>query len=111
MKREDIEPAELFKHPSYKRVVTVEGNMKLVWIAGQTPTDENYQCVAPGDFSAQYLRVMECLDIQLKAAGATWDDVTYRRIYVRMPEDGSVPSWANEPLPEYGTVNSARRAR
>ena len=34
MKREDIEPAELFKHPSYKRVVTVEGNMKLVWIAG-----------------------------------------------------------------------------
>lgn len=101
-KREDIEPAELFKHPGYKRVVTVEGNMKLVFIAGQTPTDENYKCVAPGDFEAQYIHVMKSLEIQLKAAGATWEDVTYRRIYVNTMSDAKVPNWAVEPLPRYG---------
>jgi enamine deaminase RidA (YjgF/YER057c/UK114 family) len=101
-KREDIEPAELYKHPGYKRVTTVEGNMKLVFIAGQTPTDENYKCIAPGDFAAQYLHVMKMLEIQLRAAGATWDDVTYRRIYVRTSDNPTAPSWADQPLPKYG---------
>lgn len=101
-KRVDIEPEELFKHPGYKRVVTVEGDMKFIFIAGQTPTDENYQVVAPGNFEAQFIHVMKCLELQLKAAGATWNDVTYRRIYVNTMSDANVPNWANEPLPKYG---------
>src|SRR5690349_1676273 len=80
--REEIDPPELFRHPAYKRVVTVSGDMKLVFIAGQTPSDENYRCVAPGDYKAQWLKVMENLDVQLRAAGATWDDVVFRRIFV-----------------------------
>src|SRR5688500_19233368 len=82
MQRQEIDPPELFKHPSFKRVVTVQGDMKLVFIAGQTPSDENYQCVAPGDYRAQYVHVMKNLDIQLKAAVADWDDVAIRRIFV-----------------------------
>ena len=70
MQRQEIDPPELFKHPGFKRVVTVQGDMKLVFIAGQNPSDENYQCVAPGDYRAQYVHVMKNLDIQLKAAGA-----------------------------------------
>jgi enamine deaminase RidA (YjgF/YER057c/UK114 family) len=31
---------------------------------------------------AQYLRVMKALTVQLRATGATWDDVFYRRIFV-----------------------------
>jgi enamine deaminase RidA (YjgF/YER057c/UK114 family) len=31
----------------------------------------------------QYLTVMDGLELQLKAVGATWDDVVYRRIYTR----------------------------
>lgn len=80
--RREIDPPELFKHPAYKRIVTVDGPMKLVFIAGQTPSDENYRCVAPGDYKAQWLQVMRNLDLQLTAAGATWDDVVYRRIFV-----------------------------
>ena len=102
MKRENIDPPELFKHPGYGRVTTVEGNMKLIFIAGQTPTDENYKCIAPGDFEAQYLHVMKCLELQLKAAGATWGDVTYRRIYVKTSDNPGAPSWADQPLPKYG---------
>jgi len=102
VKRQEIDPEGLYAHPSYKRVVTVEGNMKLVFIAGQTPTDENYQCVAPGDFEAQYVQVMKNLEVALAAAGARWEDVTYRRIYAKMGDGADVPTWASQPLPEYG---------
>jgi hypothetical protein len=46
MQRQEIDPPGLFRHPSFKRVVTVQGDMKLVFIAGQTPSDENYKCIA-----------------------------------------------------------------
>jgi enamine deaminase RidA (YjgF/YER057c/UK114 family) len=99
--REEMDPPELFKHPGYKRVVTVQGDMKMVFIAGQTASDENYQCVAPGDLRAQYLHIMRNLDIQLKAAGADWDDVVFRRIFVL-----DVDEWGkmifDETLPKYG---------
>ena len=69
-------------HPSYTRVITVSGPSKLIFIAGQTPSDERYRPVEIGNMRGQYLRVMEALTIQLNAAGATWDDVVYRRIFV-----------------------------
>jgi enamine deaminase RidA (YjgF/YER057c/UK114 family) len=62
-------------------VVTVKGPCKFIFISGQTPSDENYQPVAKGDYKAQYERVIEGLTIQLAAAGASWDDVIVRRTY------------------------------
>jgi enamine deaminase RidA (YjgF/YER057c/UK114 family) len=82
MQKQHINPPEVFKHPAYTRVITVTGPSKLIFIAGQTPSDENYKPVAIGDMRGQYIRVMEALTIQLKAAGATWDDVVYRRLFV-----------------------------
>jgi enamine deaminase RidA (YjgF/YER057c/UK114 family) len=101
MQRHEIDPPELFKHPSFKRVVTVQGDMKLVFIAGQTPSDENYQCIAPGDYRAQYVHVMKNLDIQLKAAGADWDDVVFRRIFV-LDVDAFGKIYFDKTLPKYG---------
>ncbi|MBM3485087.1 MAG: RidA family protein [Alphaproteobacteria bacterium] len=82
MERQHINPPALFKHPSYTRVVTVQGPSKLVFIAGQTPSDETYRPIGKGDLKRQYERVMEALDLQLRAAGAGWDDVVFRRIFV-----------------------------
>ena len=82
MQKQHINPPEVFKHPAYTRVITVTGPSKLIFIAGQTPSDENYKPVAIGDMRGQYMRVMEALTIQLRAAGATWDDVVYRRLFV-----------------------------
>jgi enamine deaminase RidA (YjgF/YER057c/UK114 family) len=81
LEKQFINPPELYKHPSYSRVITIKGPSKLIFIAGQTPSDANYQPVAKGDYKAQYERVIEGLTIQLKAAGATWDDVVVRRIF------------------------------
>jgi enamine deaminase RidA (YjgF/YER057c/UK114 family) len=82
MEKQFINPPELYRHPSYSRVITAKGGCKLIFIAGQTPSDENYRPVAKGDYRAQYQRVLDALAIQLKAAGATWDDVVVRRTFV-----------------------------
>lgn len=81
MEKRFINPPELYKHPSYSRVITVKGPCKFIFIAGQTPSDENYQPVHPGDYRRQYEHIIDALTVQLKAAGATWDDVVVRRVY------------------------------
>src|SRR5262249_6165296 len=81
MSREYLNPPGLFHHPNYTRVLTVEQPSKLIYIAGQTPADDNYQPLHPGDLRAQYAAVLDGLTLQLKAAGATWDDVVFRRMY------------------------------
>jgi len=81
MEKEFINPPELYKHPAYTRVVTVKGPCKFIFIAGQTPSGDNYEPVAKGDYKKQYERVIEGLTIQLKAAGANWDDVVVRRVF------------------------------
>ncbi len=48
MKKTYQNPPGVFRHPGFTRIVTVEGPMRLIFIAGQTPSDENYKCVAPG---------------------------------------------------------------
>lgn len=101
MERVELDPPDLFKHPAFKRVVTVQGDTKLVFIAGQTPSDENYDCVAPGDYKGQYIQVMENLDIAMRAAGATWDDVVYRRMFVRDVDD-FLKIFYDDDLPQYG---------
>jgi enamine deaminase RidA (YjgF/YER057c/UK114 family) len=81
MTREYINPPGLFAHTHYTRVLTIEKPSKLIYIAGQTPADEKYQPVHRGDIRAQYIAVLEGLTLQLKAAGASWDDVVFRRMY------------------------------
>jgi enamine deaminase RidA (YjgF/YER057c/UK114 family) len=116
MEREFINPPGIFKHPAFTRVVTVKGPAKLLFVAGQTPSDENYKPVAPGNCRAQYLKVMENLDIQLKAVGATWDDVVYRRMFVldvdefmKVLADPTVPSFFDKDRPPPSTLIGVTR--
>src|SRR5262249_11886593 len=81
VEKETINPPELFKHPSYSRVITFKGPTKFIFIAGQTPSDEKYQPVHPGNYAKQYEHIMDALSLQLKAAGATWSDVVVRRVF------------------------------
>jgi enamine deaminase RidA (YjgF/YER057c/UK114 family) len=71
LSREYINPPGLFKHTHYTRVLTVDKPSNLIYIAGQTPADDKYQPVHPGDVRAQYIAVLEGLTLQLNAAGAT----------------------------------------
>jgi enamine deaminase RidA (YjgF/YER057c/UK114 family) len=116
MEREMINPPGLFKHPAFTRIVSVKGPMKIIFVAGQTPSDENYKPVAPGDYRAQYLKVMENLDVQLKAAGATWADVVYRRMFVldvdeflKVFADPTIKNYINAEWPPPSTLIGVTR--
>ena len=77
-----INPPGVLQHPRFTRIITVEGPTKLAYFAGQTPQRDDLGPIAPGDLRAQYIFVMEKIAIQLKAAGATWDNVTHRKLYL-----------------------------
>jgi enamine deaminase RidA (YjgF/YER057c/UK114 family) len=116
MEREFINPPGLYKHPAFTRIVTVKGPCKFLFIAGQTPSDENYKPVASGNYRAQYLKVMENLDIQLKAVGGTWKDVVYRRMFVldvdefmKVLADPTVPSFFDKDWPPPSTLIGVTR--
>ena len=105
MEIERINPKGLYKHPNFTRIITVKGPMKLIVIAGQTPSDENYNAVSIGDYRAQYIAVMENLEIQLEAAGAGWDDVVFQRIFV-LDVDKFKNQTRGEDAPKFGDPNN-----
>ena len=85
-------------------------------MAGQTAADEDYKCVAPGDYRAQYLKVMENLEIQLKAVGASWDEVVYKRVFVldvdefvRVIREPDTPQFGNPEKPPPSTLVGVTR--
>ena len=80
MTREYINPPGVPQRVHYTRVLKIDKPSKLIYIAGQTPADDKYQPVHLGDVRAQYIVVLAGLTLQLKAAGATWDDVVFRRM-------------------------------
>ena len=104
MPRERLNPPGLFKHPYFTRILKVKNPATVIFMAGHTPADENYQPVYPGDLRGQYKAILDALTYQLKEAGATWDDVVFRRMYaldvpafmeiVRDPTFPEVPHFA-----------------
>jgi enamine deaminase RidA (YjgF/YER057c/UK114 family) len=83
MPKEYLNPPGLSKNWYYTRVLSITKPSKLIYIAGQVPSDENSRPVHVGDIRAQFIAVLDALTVQLKAAGATWDDVVFRRVYAR----------------------------
>jgi enamine deaminase RidA (YjgF/YER057c/UK114 family) len=81
MPKDYINPPGLSKSWYYTRILSVSKPSKLIYIAGQVPSDENSRPVHVGDIKAQFIAVLASLTVQLKAAGATWDDVVFRRVY------------------------------
>ena len=111
MDKEYVNPAGVFKHPAYTGVVTVTDPRRFHFIAGRCAADpDDYTCTAPGDFVGQYRQVMETLAIELKAVGATWNDVVFRRIFTL-----DVDAFLRQPRilssPSTGIPRRCRRAR
>jgi hypothetical protein len=79
--KEYINPTGVPAHPYFTRVLSITSLSKLVYIGGQVPSDDQYKPIHVGDIRAQFIEVIESLTGQLKAIGATWDDVVFRRMY------------------------------
>jgi enamine deaminase RidA (YjgF/YER057c/UK114 family) len=116
VEKERINPPGVYKHPNFTRVITVKGGGKMIFIAGQTPSDIDYKCVAPSDFKGQFIAVMENLKKSLEAAGATFDDVVHRRTYVldmdkylSAMRDSDIPRYWNPQKPPASTTVQVSR--
>jgi len=79
VKKKTIHPDGLVRRPTYSHVVKA-GN--TIYIAGQVSRDPNGNIVGLGNFRVQAERVIENLQLALKAAGATLDDVVKTTIYL-----------------------------
>ncbi|MBR0821235.1 RidA family protein [Bradyrhizobium liaoningense] len=81
MPKQYINPQGLSISPAFTRVLTVTAPSKLIYIAGQVPTDKEAKPLHVGDIRSQFIAILDALTVQLSAAGATWDDVVFRRTY------------------------------
>lgn len=107
MRREHLNPPGLFHHPAFTRIVSVDGPRKTIYFAGQTSTDERNAVIGEGDYVAQYRQIMTNLTVALTAAGASWDDVVFKRQYtldieqyrIASNDPGNPPYWDPERPP------------
>jgi 2-iminobutanoate/2-iminopropanoate deaminase len=65
----------------YSPALLVEGK-RLLFMSGQIPEDAQGNLVGAGDFRAQAIQVFTNIEANLKAAGATWDNVVKLTVLV-----------------------------
>ena len=85
MRKQYLNPKEIFQSPFFTHTVSVSGPAKIVYVSGQVSYDRDGFVIGKDDMRAQSEQVFKCLTHNLKAAGATWSDVVKLNGYmVRM---------------------------
>jgi len=87
--RQLIDPAGLHPAPGFSHVAITDGS-RVVHLAGQVALAEDFSIVGGADLAAQTEAAMRNVEIALRAAGATWDDVVRRTIYTVRPTEYEV---------------------
>lgn len=104
-----INPPELPAH-GYTNVVTVQGNVKTVYVGGQDAVNAKGEIVGIGDMAAQTRQVMDNIEIALAAGGAKLEHVIKWNVYIVQGND-FMPGyqvfqerWGNRPNPPIVTA-------
>ena len=84
--RQLVNPPELHPAPGFSHVAIAEGT-KVVHLAGQVALDQQFGIVGGNDLGEQTKAAMRNVELALKAAGASWDDVVRRTIYTLQPTE------------------------
>ncbi|MGI9111357.1 MAG: RidA family protein [Gaiellaceae bacterium] len=84
--RKLVNPSELHPAPGFSHVTIATGT-RVVHLAGQVALDQQFGIVGGDDLGEQTKAAMRNVELALKAAGATWDDVVRRTIYTRHPTE------------------------
>jgi enamine deaminase RidA (YjgF/YER057c/UK114 family) len=88
MRKQYLNPKEIFQSPFFTHSVAVSGPAKLVYVSGQVSYDRDGFVIGKDDMRAQAEQVFRSLTHNLKAAGATWSDVIKLNGYmVRMSNE------------------------
>ena len=84
--RELVNPPELHPAPGFSHVAIATGT-KVVHLAGQVALDQQFGLVGGDDLGEQTKAAMRNVEVALRAAGASWDDVVRRTIYTVHPTE------------------------
>jgi enamine deaminase RidA (YjgF/YER057c/UK114 family) len=88
MRKQYLNPKQLFDPRFFTHSVTVSGPVKLVYVSGQVSYDRDGHVIGEGDMKAQAEQVFKSLTHNLAAAGADWNDVVKLNGYmVKMNPD------------------------
>ena len=79
-------PPELHPAPGFSHLAIAAGD-EVVHLAGQVALDTEFGIVGGDDLGRQTQAAMRNVEIALRAAGATWDDVVRRTIYTLHPTE------------------------
>ena len=71
MRKQYLNPKELFHSPFFTHTVSVAGAAKIVYVSGQVSYDRDGFVIGKDDMRAQAEQVFKCLTHNLRAAGAT----------------------------------------
>lgn len=82
MDRKTVQPKALNDpRPRYSQGIVTDGG-KLLFVAGQTASDQNGSVVGKGDIKAQTTQVFANLKAVLEEAGGTLDDLVMTTTYI-----------------------------
>ena len=84
--RELMNPPKLHPAPGFSHIAIATGS-RVVHFAGQVALDQQFGVVGGDDLGEQTKAAMRNVEIALRAAGATWDDVVRRTIYTLHPTE------------------------
>ena len=88
MRKQYLNPKEIFHSMFFTHTTTVTGPAKMIYVSGQVSYDRDGFVIGKDDMRAQAEQVFKCLTHNLKAAGAGWGDVIKLNGYmVRMNAD------------------------
>jgi len=85
-RRRLVNPPELHPAPGFSHVAIAEG-ASVVHLAGQVALDPGFGIVGGENLGEQTKAAMRNVDIALRAAGASWDDVVRRTVYTLQPTE------------------------
>ena len=95
-------PAGLWTSPRLTQMVEVQG-ARMIYLSGQTPADASYK-VRSGDFREQAHAVYDNIEIALRAAGATLQDIVKTTTY--LTDAGNIPMLRDVRLERYKNLKA-----
>ncbi|MFZ7115343.1 MAG: RidA family protein [Bacteroidota bacterium] len=82
-----INPDELMKSPAFTQMVITKGCGSTIYIGGQNAVTKDQEVIGKGDIVVQTKHILKNIEIALKAADATIDDLFKLSIYIVHGQD------------------------
>ena len=84
---EFINPGELMQSPAFSQIAITRSNGRTIYIGGQNAVTKDHEIIGKGDIVVQTKHILKNIEIALKAADATIDDLFKLTIYIVQGQD------------------------